>query len=303
LLLANDYRVIGVTRDKSRAETRLPVHRREQFELIAWDAQDQKKLPSILKAFQPDEVYNFAAFSSGAGMFENPLAIGEVNGLAVTSILEAIRVHCPKTRICQASSSEMFGRPLTSPQTESTPFLPRSPYGAAKLYAHTMIDIYRHHFGLFACSAILFNHESPRRGFGFVTRKVTHAVASIKLGRQDGITVGSLQSRRDWGFAGDSVRAMWMMLQADRPDDFVVATGQTHSVEDLCRCAFDCVGLDYRQYVREDPTLFRAREPVQLVGDSAKAMVDLGWQPQKTFEEMIQEMVQADLANLSAQAS
>lgn len=288
LLLTKGYRVVGTTRDAATA-----VNRRG-LELIEMDLSSAADILEIIRRYNASEFYNFAAFSSGAGMFDDPEAIGDVNGLAVTRILEAIREASPALRFCQASSSEMFGC-AASPQTEETPFRPRSPYGAAKLYAHAMIDIYRARHGLFACSAILFNHESPRRGHGFVTRKISHAVAAIKLGLSSELSLGNLDARRDWGFAGDYVEAMWRMLQADQARDYIIATGTTHSVRELCALAFSHVGLDYRDHVREEPAAFRSSEPFQLVGDSSRAASHLQWSPSTTFAELIGTMVDADL--------
>jgi GDPmannose 4,6-dehydratase len=228
-------------------------------------------------------------------MFDDPVGIGDVNGLAVSRILEAIHTTGLKTRFCQASSSEMFGEPLESPQSEQTAFRPRSPYGAAKLYAHSMIQIYRRRYGLHASSAILFNHESPRRRTEFVTRKIASAVARIKLGLADELPLGDLEACRDWGFSGDYVRAMWLMAQAPEAGDYVVATGQVHSVRDFCECAFGYVGLDYREHVREDASARRPSEGVQLVGDSTKLRTQLGWAPSIGFEGLVRLMVGADL--------
>jgi GDPmannose 4,6-dehydratase len=267
---------------------------------VALDITDRKALESLLRQFQPEEIYNLAARSSGAGMFDDPIAIAEINGLAVAKLLEAIRVVDPRIRLCQASSSEMFGSARCSPQSEETPFCPRSPYGAAKVYAHSMLRIYRERYGLFACSAILFNHESPLRRVEFVTRKVALAAASIKRGHSSELVLGNLSARRDWGFAGDYTKAMQLMLQHSHADDYVIATGVTHSVRDLCDVAFGHLGLDYREYVREAPELARASEQVQLVGDPAKAREKLGWVPQVGFREMVIEMVDADLRQIEA---
>jgi GDPmannose 4,6-dehydratase len=300
LLSARGWQVIGTTR---RAEPRRAAELRDRgVELIEWDLLDQNRLEDLLRTGRPSEVYNFAAYSTGSGMYDEPLAIAEVNGLAVTRILEAIRAVDPTIRFCQASSSEMFGQPLESPQREETPFNPRSPYGAAKLYGHNMIGIYRSRFGMFACSAILFNHESPSRTLDFVTRKVSHAAAAIKLGLAADLSLGNLDARRDWGFAGDTVRAMQLMLQADEADDYVVATGSTHSVRDLCEVAFAHAGLDYRDYVRVSAADFRPVEARQLVGDPAKAKRRLGWEPTVGFTELVQMMVEADLDRLRRDA-
>ena len=300
LLRAQGSQVIGTTR---RAEPGRAAELADRgIELVEWNLLDQDRLVGLLGERRPSEIYNFAAYSTGLGMYDDPLAIAEVNGLAVTRILEAIRTVDPAIRFCQASSSEMFGQPLESPQREDTPFNPRSPYGAAKLYGHNIIAIYRSRFELFACSAILFNHESPWRTLDFVTRKVTHAAASISLGLATELTLGNLDARRDWGFAGDTVRAMRLMLQADRAEDYVVATGETHSVRDLCEAAFAHVGLDYRDYVRVSAADFRPVEARQLVGDPAKAKRLLGWEPTIGFTELVTMMVEADLDRLRRDA-
>ena len=295
LLLAKDYRIIGAVRDVRQAADLLPSTLKDKVELVAWNMLDQQEIVAILRYCQPTELYNLAAYSSGAGMYDDPVGIGEVNGLAVARMLEAIREVDIDIRFCQASSREIFGEPLESPQTECTPVNPRSPYGAAKIYADFMIRIYRQRYGLFACSAILFNHESPRRGLYFVTRKITHEAAKIKLGLTKDLPLGNLDARRDWGFAGDYVRAMWLMLQQSRPDDYVIATGETHSVREFCECAFRCLGLDYREYVQEDSSAFRPLEPTLLVGDARKAKQVLGWEPQIGFDELVNMMVNADL--------
>ncbi len=268
-------------------------------ELVEWSMLEQFHMMEVLAEYRPTEIYNFAAYSSGAGMFDDSVGIGEVNGIAVARILEAIRTVDTRIRFCQASSSELFGEALESPQSEITPFRPRTPYGAAKLYAHSMIRIYRQHYGLFGCSAILFNHESPRRGLGFVTRKITHEAVKIKLGLATELRLGNLDARRDWGFAGDYVRAMWLMLQQLHADDYVVATGETHSVRELCEIAFERLGLDYRDYVKEDAVWYRPVEAVQLVGCSTNAKNQLGWVPEVRFREMVSMMVDADLQLLT----
>jgi GDPmannose 4,6-dehydratase len=294
-LLSLGYAVVGLARpgDTRRAPAGVALQH--------GDLSQQQRIESLLRDVRPDEIYNFAAMSSGAGMFVDPVAIGDINGLAVARLLEAIRAVDISIRLCQASSSEMFGEPVESPQNEATSFRPRSPYGAAKVYAHSMVGIYRKHHGMFACSAILFNHESPRRRREFVTRKVTSAAASIKLGLTQALELGNLDARRDWGFAGDTVRAMHSMLQQQAPDDYVVATGVTHSVRQLCETAFEHVGLDYREHVREAPGEFRPKETVQLVGDAALACKRLGWQPRVDFGQLITSMVDHDLQQLSAQ--
>ena len=286
LLLGRGYRVLGLGRTSPTVL--------DGVEFIHGDVADAGRVEEILKVHRPDEFYNFAALTSGAGMFDSPSRMGEVNGLAVTHILEAIRQFSPHTRFCQASSSEMFGDVSSSPQSETTPLRPRSPYGAAKVYAHSMIRIYRERYELFACSAILYNHESARRRIEFVTRKITDGAARIKLGVAKELELGNLDARRDWGSAVDYVRAMHMMLAHKYPDDYVVATGVLHSVRDVCTVAFGHLGLDYREYVREVVDRSRAPESIPLVGDAAR-LRGLGWQPQVSFEAMIVSMVDADV--------
>jgi len=299
LLHTKGYCLIGAVRDIQKAMRSLPVGLKNSVELIAWDMLDQHRMMEIISEYHPTEVYNFAAYSSGIGMYDDPVGIGEVNGLAVTRILEAIREVDAKIRFCQASSREIFGEANESPQTESTTTNPRSPYGAAKLYADSMIRIYRQRYNLFACSAILFNHESPRRGIDFVTRKITHEAVKIKLGLANELHLGNLDAQRDWGFSGDYVRAMWLMLQQEYADDYIVATGIVHSVRELCEFAFSHLQLDYRDYVREDKSAYRPAESSVLVGCANKAKVKLGWEPEIEFREMIQMMVDTDLQNLS----
>ena len=295
LLLAQGYRVIGTTRALAAARPSIDP----RLELVEWDLRNEAVLRDLLRQTQPSEVYNLAAYSSGAGMFDDPVGIGEINGLAVAHILEAIRAIDPTIRLFQASSSELFGaQPVESPQSETTPLAPRSPYGAAKLYAHTMVGIYRHHYGVFACAGILFNHESPRRDARFVTRKVTEAAARIKLGLADELSLGNLDAQRDWGFSGDYMRAAWLALQTAEPADYVIATGHSHSVRDLCRYAFEHVGLDYRNHVREGGADHRPAESSPLVGDASKAARDLKWSPSVTFPQLVAMMVDADLARL-----
>lgn len=300
LILGFGYRVVGAVRDRARASLSMPKELLGRVELVEWNMLDQQKMVNVLSHYQPAEIYNFAAHSSGAGMYDDPIGTGEVNGLAVTRMLEAIRVVDVNIRFCQASSREIFGEALESPQTESTPANPRSPYGAAKLYADSMIRIYRQRYGLFACSAILFNHESPLRGLEFVTRKITHEAAKIKLGLAKELHLGNLGARRDWGFAGDYVRAMWLMLQQERADDYVVATGKAHTVREFCELAFSRLGLDYRDHVREDASAYRPVEPALLVGNAAKAKRKLDWKPVIEFNELVHMMVDADLRSLSA---
>lgn len=301
LLLAKGYRVVGVARkapvDAARS---LPAKLAESIEFASWDMLDARSIVEILTDHRPAEVYNYAAHSSGSGMYDEPVATGEVNGLAVARILEAIRGVDTAIRFCQASSSEIFADAETSPQSEATPPRPRSPYGAAKLYADSMIRIYRERYGLFACSAILFNHESPRRSLAFVTKRIASAAARIKRGVAVDLTLGNLSARRDWGYAGDYVRAMWLMLQHERPEEFVVSTGETHSVREFCECAFAHLGMDYRRYVREDAEAYRGAETTQLVGDNTKARRLLHWQPDVRFRELVAMMVDAELRLLDA---
>lgn len=299
LLLAKGYRVIGASRQPHNAEDSLPPSLKNSVKLIAWDMLDQRRMSEVLTEYSPAEIYNFAAYSSGEGMYDDPVGVGEVNGLAVTRILEAIREVDIRIRFCQASSREVFGEAADSPQTESTPTNPRSPYGAAKCYADSMIRIYRQRYGLFACSAILYNHESPRRGPSFVTRKITQEAAKIKLGLAKELHLGNLDAQRDWGYAGDFVRAMWLMLQHERADDYVVATGKAHSVRELCEIAFGRLELNYLDYVREDASAYRPVEPALLVGCAARALSELGWQPEIGFRELVHMMVDSDLRNLS----
>ena len=299
LLLGNGYRVIGTTRDVEKSARLLLNSLSSTVELVNWDLMDQDGIAKILSHYRPAELYNFAAYSSGSGMYDDPVGIGEINGLAVARILEAIREVDQKIRFCQASSREIFGEAKETPQSEKTEASPRSPYGAAKLYADNIIRMYRSRYGLFACSAILFNHESPRRGMEFVTRTITHEAAKIKLGQTHEIRLGNLDARRDWGFAGDYVRAMWLMLQSPQAEEYVVARGETHSVRELCEIAFEHLGLDYRDYVREDSAAYRPVESVQLVGNSTKARKQLGWVPTVGFHELVTMMVDADLQQLT----
>lgn len=299
LMLTKGYRVVGIANVGEKASDALIPLLTERIEVIEWDMLNQAVISDVLMRFQPVEVYNYAAYSSGEGMFDDPVSIGQINGLAVARILEAIRQVDINIRFCQASSSEMFGEATESPQTEKTSFNPRSPYGAAKLYAHSMIRIYRQRYGLFACSAILFNHESPRRGLNFVTKKIVQKAVRIKLGLDSELGLGNLDACRDWGFAGDYVRAMWLMLQQPDADDYVVATGKIHSVRQFCEAAFGYLGLDYRNYVRQDTAAYRAAESIQLIGDPEKARKQLGWMPEVGFEQMVKMMVDADLLNYS----
>jgi GDPmannose 4,6-dehydratase len=300
-LLERGYGIVGVVRrDPGEVRRSLPAGLADRVELVGWDMRDASRIAQILREHRPGEFYNCAGYSSGAGMYDEPVAIAEVNGLAAARILEAILEVDAGIRFCQASSSEIFANAVESPQSEATPVAPRSPYGAAKAYADFMIRIYRDRHGLFACSAILFNHESPRRGRGFVTRKITYELARIRKGFASELRLGNLSARRDWGFAGDHVRAMWLMLQQARAEDFVVSTGETHSVGEFCECAFAHLGMDYRVYVKEDADTYRVAETTQLVGNSTKARTLLGWRPEKGFLELVKMMVDADLRGVDA---
>jgi GDPmannose 4,6-dehydratase len=270
---------------------------------VEGDLTDQSSLDSVIHSVQPDEVYNLAAQSFVPVSWNQPVLTGDVTGLGVIRILEAIRKHRPKAKFLQASSSEMFGKVRETPQTERTPFYPRSPYGVAKVFGHYLTVNYRESYGLFACAAMGFNHESPRRGLEFVTRKVTHQVAKIKCGLAKKLLMGNLDAKRDWGFAGDYVRAMWMILQQPEPDDYVLATSKTHSVQELLEVAFDTVGLNWEKYVEIDPKLIRPAEVDCLCGDATKAREKLGWEPEVTFEELIKMMVEADLEMVRAAAN
>ncbi|HKT06481.1 MAG TPA: GDP-mannose 4,6-dehydratase [Gemmatimonadaceae bacterium] len=295
-LLAKGYRVVGVVRRSSTTPYERIAHLVDKVELLSADLLDQHSLVDALAACSPDEVYNLAAQSFVQTSWNQPVLTGEFTGLGVTRALEAVRKAAPRARFYQASSSEMFGKVVESPQSERTSFYPRSPYGVAKVYGHWITVNYRESYDLFAVSGILFNHESPRRGLEFVTRKVTDAVARIKLGLTREVRLGNLDARRDWGFAGDYVDAMWRMLQQDHAEDYVIGTGRTHSVRQLCEVAFGSVGLDYREFVKQDERFFRPAEVDLLVADPAKANSQLGWRPQVSFEDLIAMMVDADLA-------
>jgi GDPmannose 4,6-dehydratase len=301
-LLQKGYQVYGLVRRSSTINFERIAHLQEDIELIPGDLLDESSLISALRTVEPHEVYNLAAQSFVPTSWSQPVLTGEFTALGVTRLLEAVRVVDPSIRYYQASSSEMFGMVATSPQDEDTRFYPRSPYGVAKLYGHWITVNARESYGLFACSGILFNHESPRRGIEFVTRKVTYNVARIKLGLQRKIKMGNLDAERDWGFAGDYVRAMWLMLQQDRPEDYVVATGVTHTVKRLLEVAFAHAGLDYREHVESDPALFRPAEVAHLLGNSSKARRQLGWEPKVSFEELIGMMVDSDIELVSGHA-
>ncbi|MEK7402820.1 MAG: GDP-mannose 4,6-dehydratase [Gemmatimonadota bacterium] len=294
-LLAKGYKVIGVVRRSSTTPYERIGHLVDKVELVSADLLDQTSLTDAVHDAQPDEIYNLAAQSFVQASWTQPVLTGEFTALGVTRMLEAMKKAAPKARFYQASSSEMFGKVHESPQKESTPFYPRSPYGVAKVYGHWITVNYRESFGLYAVSGILFNHESPRRGLEFVTRKVTDAVARIKLGRADKVSLGNLEARRDWGFAGDYVDAMWRMLQPPEPDDYVISTGHTWTVRELCEAAFKHAGLDYRKHVVQDPKYFRPAEVDLLVGDPSKAASKLGWKPKVAFHELVAMMVDADL--------
>ena len=295
LLLAQGYQVTGMVRRASTETFDRIAHFKDQVSLRQADLLDQFSLVKLLDEVQPDELYNLAAMSFVPTSWSQPVLTGEFTALGVTKVLEAMRMVCPKARFYQASSSEMFGKVLETPQTETTPFYPRSPYGVAKAYGHFITVNYRESYNLFAASGILFNHESPRRGKEFVTRKITDAVARIKLGSQKELRMGNLDAKRDWGFAGDYVRAMWLMLQQDVADDFVVASGETHSVRKFLEIAFSHVGLNYEDYVVIDPEFIRPAEVELLLGNPAKAKQKLGWQPKVSFEQLVAMMVDADL--------
>lgn len=297
-LLEKGYTVVGMVRRSSTINFDRIKHIQDKLELVQGDLLDQVSLIDILRAYKPDEVYNLAAQSFVPTSWRQPVLTGEFTALGVTRVLDAVRMVDPDIKFYQASSSEMFGKVREVPQSEETPFYPRSPYGAAKVYGHWITVNYRESYDLFAVSGILFNHESPRRGLEFVTHKITHGVAKIKLGLADELRLGNLESRRDWGYAGDYVRAMWCMLQQDAPEDYVIATGQTHSVREFARIAFEYVGLDYQEYVKVDPKFYRPAEVDQLVGDPSKAREQLGWEPEVSFEELIRMMVDADLEAL-----
>lgn len=294
-LLEQGYRVIGMVRRTSTINFDRIKHIQDKIEVVQGDLLDQMSLISILQQYRPQEVYNLAAQSFVPTSFEQPVLTGEFTALGVTRVLDAIRIVDPEIRFYQASSSEMFGKVQEVPQRESTPFYPRSPYGVAKLYGHWITINYRESYNIFACSGILFNHESPRRGLEFVTHKITNAVARIKLGLEHELRLGNLEARRDWGYAPDYVRAMWLMLQQDSPDDYVVATGETHSVEEFVAEAFGHVDLDWRDYVIQDPRFYRPAEVDLLVGDPAKAGEKLGWEPSVSFKELVRIMVEADV--------
>jgi len=295
LLLAKGYEVIGVVRRTSHDSYERIGHLLDRLHVVAADLLDQHSLTTVIRDAQPDEVYNLAAQSFVPTSWTQPVLTGEFTALGVTRLLEAIRLAHPEARFYQASSSEMFGKATETPQRETTPFYPRSPYGVAKVYGHWITVNYRESYGLHAVSGILFNHESPRRGLEFVTRKVTNTVARIKRGQATELRLGNLEARRDWGFAGDYVDAMWRMLQRDEPRDYVIGSGETHSVRELCEVAFSHAGLDWQRYVKVDPQFVRPAEVDVLLADAGQARRDLGWVPKVTFEKLVTMMVDADL--------
>ena len=299
LLLSKGYRVIGVARRSSTVTNERIEHLLDDITVVQGDLHDQGSLLALLEEYQPSEVYNLAAQSFVPTSWNQPALTGDITALGVTRILEAVRFVNPKIRFYQASSSEMFGRVLEVPQTETTPFYPRSPYGVAKVYGHWITVNYRESFNMFATSGILFNHESPRRGHEFVTRKITDGVARIKLGRAKELHLGNLESQRDWGFAGDYVDAMWRMLQQDEPDSFVIGMGETHSVREFCEAAFSHVGLDYNDHVIQDEKFYRPAEVDLLISDPSKARSVLGWEPAVSFKELVVMMVDSDMERLS----
>jgi GDPmannose 4,6-dehydratase len=299
LLLSKGYEVIGIVRRTSHDSYERIGHLLDRVHIVAADLLDQHSLTMVIRDAKPDEVYNLAAQSFVPTSWNQPVLTGEFTALGVTRLLEAIRLAHPEARFYQASSSEMFGKAVETPQRESTPFYPRSPYGVAKVYGHWITVNYRESYGMYAVSGILFNHESPRRGLEFVTRKVTDAVARIKLGKANELRLGNIESGRDWGFAGDYVEAMWMMLQPKKPQDYVVGTGTMHTVRDLCAAAFGHVGLDWKKYVKTDKQFVRPAEVDILLADASRARKELGWSPRVDFPQLVEMMVDADLERLS----
>jgi GDPmannose 4,6-dehydratase len=299
LLLDKGYEVIGVVRRTSHDSYERIGHLLDRLHVVAADLLDQHSLTTVIRDAKPHEVYNLAAQSFVPTSWTQPVLTGEFTALGVTRLLEAVRLAHPEARFYQASSSEMFGKATETPQRETTPFYPRSPYGVAKVYGHWITVNYRESYGMYAVSGILFNHESPRRGLEFVTRKVTDAVARIKRGKATELHLGNVDARRDWGFAGDYVDAMWRMLQRDEPRDYVIGTGETHSVRELCEVAFGHVGLDWQRYVKVDPRFVRPAEVDMLLADASQARRDLGWVPQVSFERLVTMMVDADLERLA----
>jgi len=298
LLLKKGYRVIGVARRSSTVTSERIKHILDDITVVQGDLQDQGSLLSLLEEYEPTEVYNLAAQSFVPTSWNQPALTGDVTAIGVTRLLEAIRFVNPKIRFYQASSSEMFGKVMEVPQTEATPFYPRSPYGVAKLYGHWITINYHESFDMFATSGILFNHESPRRGLEFVTRKISDGVARIKLGQAKELRLGNLEAQRDWGFAGDYVEAMWLMLQQDHPDNYVIGTGETHAVREFCEIAFSRVDLDYKEYVIQDEKFYRPAEVDLLISNPSKARAALQWEPAVSFKELVTMMVDSDMARL-----
>jgi GDPmannose 4,6-dehydratase len=298
LLLEKGYEVHGLVRRLSSENHHRLESFRDRVSLHSGDLLDQRSLGDVIRECEPDEIYNLAAMSFVGASWNQPTLTAEFTGLGVTRMLEAMREARPEARFYQASSSEMFGKVRETPQNELTPFYPRSPYGVAKVYAHFITVNYRESYGLYSCSGILFNHESPRRSLEFVTRKITHGAAAIKLGMQSELALGNLDARRDWGYAPDYVEAMWRMLQRDEPEDYVIGTGVDHSVGDLVNAAFACLDLDPAKYIREDPRFMRPAEVDLLIADPSKAREELGWEPSVDFEQLVKLMVEADLEQL-----
>jgi len=299
LLLGKGYEVVGMVRRSSTVTFERIEHIQDDIQIIQGDLHDQGSLVNMIEEFKPDEIYNLAAQSFVPTSWNQPILTGEVTGLGVARLLEAIRLVNPKIKFYQASSSEMFGKVMEVPQRESTPLYPRSPYGVAKVYGHWITINYRESFDMFATSGILFNHESPRRGLEFVTRKISHTVAKIKLGLAKELRLGNLESQRDWGFAGDYVEAMWLMLQHHTPESYVIGTGETHAVREFCELAFGYVGLNYQDYVVQDPRFYRPAEVDLLISDPTRAKTELGWSPKVSFKELVEMMVESDLQRLS----
>ena len=302
-LMAKDYEVFGLVRRSSTINFERIYHIQDRVEILSGDLLDQNSLSSALREARPHEVYNLGAQSFVQASFQQSLLTGEITGLGVVRLLESIRSFDPQIRFYQASTSELFGKVQETPQNEKTPFYPRSPYGVAKLYAHWATINFRESYNMFCCAGILFNHESPRRGLEFVTRKITNGVAQIKLGQAEQLSLGNLEARRDWGHAGDFVRAMWLMLQQEEPEDFVIATGVDRSIREFCQVAFEYVDLDWQQYVVVDEKFFRPAEVNQLLGNAAKAREKLAWESQVSFEEMVHELVDSDLKLVAQRVS
>lgn len=299
LLLSKGYKVFGLVRRSSSSNLERINHIAGDIQILSGDLLDQSSLMDVIAESQPDEIYNLASQSYVPLSWTQPALTAEYTALGVSRLLESIRRCKPDAKFYQASSSEVFGQPDESPQTERTAFRPRNPYGVAKAYAHWMTINYRQKYNLYSCCGITYTHESPRRGTEFVFRKITHTVAQIKLGLANELKLGNLDARRDWCYAKDAVYAMWLMLQQEKPDDYIIASGETHSVRELVECAFNCVGLNWQDYVSVDPAFYRPDEPVQLIGSIDKIKAELGWQPQHAFEQMVELMVDYDLKKLS----